>query len=89
MTGSAPINAWIRGAAGREPAPAREVERPIGDGGIGRGGTCNPLPKHENQAVDMNRLIRRGARLARTFATPHGVHLDAVDVELDHLLGRR
>lgn len=90
MTDSA-INAAIRRAAGRGPAPAPrlERERPIGDGGIGRGGTCNPLPRHENQDVDMNRLIRGGARLARTFAIPQGVHLDAVDVELDHLLGRR
>jgi hypothetical protein len=74
----------FRRALGREPAPARELERPVGDLGLGRGGAAVPSRSASNAAL--NERIRTGARVARAFTVPGGVRLD--DVDLDWLYGR-
>ena len=57
MSGHDALNAAIRAAAGRSSVPAaREAKRPVGDIGIGRGGTC--IPGERVEPVSMGALIR-------------------------------
>lgn len=87
-----PINDAIRRAADRNVVPTsareRELERPVGDLGGGKGGCCAmPRPQATSNAA-MNNRIRAGITLARHAALAGGIRLDdAVDV--DDLLGRR
>jgi hypothetical protein len=79
------FNAILRRAAGREQAPALELEQPVADFGLGRGGAALPQPRPTSNA-HVNARIRAGARVARAFTVPGGVRLD--DVDLDRLYGR-
>ena len=77
----------LRAAAGRSPAPVPVQERPVGDAGVGRGGAAGP-PRRESGSEAINDALRRGARIARSFTVPGGVHLDGV-ADLDNLFGGR
>jgi hypothetical protein len=72
------MNELIRAAAGRGPVepPGPAPER-VGNIGIGRGGAAAPARRSTNAAI--NERIRAGARLARGFTAPGGVHLDDVN----------
>ncbi len=74
-----------RAAAGRAPALVRDEEQPVGSIGIGRGGAAAPQ-RRESDEEQINDAIRRGARIARSFSVPGGVHLDGV-ADLDNIFG--
>jgi hypothetical protein len=74
------INAWIRNQAGRNVPPAAPMLEPVGDVGIGKGGSARPT----RASTSTNDGIRRAAAVARSFTVPGGVRLD--DLDLDDLL---
>jgi len=69
------MNDRIRRAAGHAPAPPAQAPMPVGDLGIGRGGTC--IERRPAPPVSMTNLIRaqrdmnREERLARAQAYEH------------------
>lgn len=77
-----PMDAAIRRAAGRSVlAPVLDQEQPIGNIGIGRGGSARPVPRAQLDSMEVSARIRRGAMLARQLTVAGGVTLGLDDAD--------
>ncbi|MFZ0040830.1 MAG: hypothetical protein WAK93_05955 [Solirubrobacteraceae bacterium] len=68
----------IRRKAGRAPAPSPDVELPVGDAGIGRGGTARPPSP---RPLSMSALIRAHRTVKRQMVRGEAQFLDDVTRE--------
>jgi hypothetical protein len=76
-----PINDAIRRAAGRNlAAPARELEleRPVADLGVGRGGAASAQPAPRSTSAEISDAIRVAAHRAQNRVDLDGVSLEDV-----------
>jgi hypothetical protein len=77
---SDPIGDALRRAAGRVVLDTTEqIETPIGDIGIGRGGAAAGRPRRATTNALINERIRKGARIVRSVQLRDGLSVDLDD----------